>query len=423
MSRPDAGAEVEAVARAERATVLAAVARDTRDLELAEDCVQEALLAALTQWPAGGIPLRPGAWLTVVARRAAYKQLAERTTRVDPATLETLAGAACADPDAEPRVPDGRLELLLACCHPALAIEAQVALTLRTVGGLTTPEIARSLLVGEATLAQRLVRAQRKLRDSGVAFERPSPDRLRERLAAVLGVIYLIFTEGHAATSGATRVRGDLCEEAVRLARIVATLEPDEPEALGLAALTLAHDARRDARTDAAGASVPLHRQDRGRYDAAKVAEAGRLLNRAMTFRRTGPYQVQAAIAQLHSSAPTAADTDWRQIALLYGTLVRMDPSPMVALNRAAAVGMAEGPEAGLALLGELHALEDHHLLHASRAELLRRAGRPDEARAAYARALALSPAGGSIRADLERRSGTLNHGSVRCTTGPMPAA
>ncbi|MEJ7892725.1 MAG: DUF6596 domain-containing protein [Solirubrobacteraceae bacterium] len=414
---------LEAVARAERATVLAAVARDTRDLELAEDSVQEALLAALTQWPRQGLPERPGAWLTVVARRAAYKQLAGSRARADPAALDALAGAAEADPGAEPRIPDGRLELLLACCHPALAIEAQVALTLRTVGGLTTGEIARALLIAEATLAQRLVRAQRKLRDSGVAFERPAPERLRERLDAVLGVIYLIFTEGHAATSGDVRVRGDLCEEAVRLARIVAVLEPDDPEALGLAALLLAHDARREARTNDDGHSVPLHRQERGRYDAQKVAEAGRLLARAITFRRTGPYQVQAAIAHLHASAPTAADTDWRQIALLYEALVRMDPSPMVALNRAAAVGMADGPEAGLALLFQLSELEDHHLLHASRAELLRRAGRREEAARAYTRALELSPPGGSIRADLERRSGTLSHGSVRCTTGPMPTA
>src|SRR3954454_49228 len=287
-------AAIEADARTERAAVLATVARDIGDLELAEDAFQEALAAALAQWPRGGAPERPGAWVTVVARRAARRELRRRpAVLVDEAALEALEAA----PEAAPALPDGRLELLFACCHPALELDAQVALTLRTVAGLTTGEIARAFLVPEATLAQRLVRAQRKLRNSGIPFAVPEPERMRERLAAVLGVIYLLFTEGHAATSGAGRVRADLCDEAVRLARIVAALLPGQPEALGLAALVLAHDARRAARVDADGVTVPLDEQDRALYDGAKIAEAQGLLDRALVFRAPGPYQVQAAIA------------------------------------------------------------------------------------------------------------------------------
>jgi RNA polymerase sigma-70 factor, ECF subfamily len=398
-------AAIEAAARSERAAVLATVARDVGDLELAEDAFQEALAAALAQWPRDGVPERPGAWLTVVARRAALRELRRRPALlVDEAALEALEAA----PESAPVLPDGRLELLFACCHPALELDAQVALTLRTVAGLTTGEIARAFLVPEPTLAQRLVRAQRKLRNSGIPFAVPSRERMPERLAAVLGVIYLVFTEGHAATSGADRVRADLCDEAVRLARIVAALLPDQPEALGLAALVLAHDARRAARVDPDGVTVALDEQDRALYDGAKIAEAQGLLDRALAFRAPGPYQVQAAIACLHASAPAAADTDWREIAALYGALAALSPSPVVELNRAAAIGMAESPAAGLAHADTLRArhpeLEGFHLLHATRAELLVRAGRLEEADAAYARALALAPAEGTARADLARR-------------------
>jgi RNA polymerase sigma-70 factor (ECF subfamily) len=291
----------------------------------------------MAAWPRGGTPDRPGAWLTTVARRAALRELRRGArTVLDPAAVEALAAAAAPEPDAAPAIPDAQLELLFACCHPALALDDQVALTLRTAGGLTTAEIARAFLVPEPTLAQRLVRAQRRLRDSGIPFAVPPPERMADRLAAVLGVIYLVFNEGYAASSGTERVRGDLCETAVALARLVAVLLPDEPEALGLAALLLAHDARRPARVDAAGQTVLLEAQDRGLYDAARVREAGGLLDRALAARRPGPYQVQAAIALLHARAARPQDTDWREIAALYGTLARMAPSPMIELNRAA---------------------------------------------------------------------------------------
>jgi RNA polymerase sigma-70 factor (ECF subfamily) len=402
---PDA---IEAAARSERTAVLATVARDIGDLALAEDAFQEALAAALATWPRDGTPDRPGAWLTVVARRAALRELRRRPALlVDEAAIEALEAA----PETTPALTDGRLELLFACCHPALELDAQVALTLRTVAGLTTGEIARAFLVAEPTLAQRLVRAQRKLRNSGIPFAVPEPERMPERLAAVLGVIYLVFTEGHAATSGADRVRAELCDEAVRLARIVAALLPDQPEALGLAALVLAHDARRAARVDADGVTVPLDEQDRSLYDGAKIAEAQGLLDRALGFRAPGSYQVQAAIACLHASAATAADTDWREIAALYGVLAVLTPSPVIELNRAAAIGMAEGPAAGLTHADAVRArhpeLEGFHLLHATRAELLVRAGRLEDAGAAYDRALALAPAEGTARADLTRRRAT----------------
>jgi RNA polymerase sigma-70 factor (ECF subfamily) len=402
--------EVELVARRERAAVVAVVARETRDLALAEDAVQDALLAALEAWPRRGVPARPGAWLTVVARRAAWAALRGRELLLDGDDLDGIEGELAHAVQAD-RLADPQLELLFACCHPVLALETQVALTLRTVAGLTTPEIARALLVSESALAQRLARAQRKIRDSGVPFAVPAPELLAERLAGVLGVVYLIFTEGHAATSGAQRVRVDLCEEAVLLGRLVATLLPDEPEALGLAALVLAHDARRAARVDPSGLTVPLDEQDRSRYDTARLAEASGLLERALGFDRPGPYQVQAAIACLHTGAPSAAETDWAQITALYDTLLRMAPTPMVALNRAAAIGMSHGPQVGLATVAALELrpeLDGHHLLHTTRAELLRRLGRDGEAGAAYRRALELLPAEGSATADLRRRLASL---------------
>jgi len=413
MPRPSSrhiAAQIDAVARRERAAVLATVARDCHDLQVAEDAVQDALVAALRQWPRDGVPGRPGAWLTVAARRAAFKALSARA-RTGPAATDDAALAALAAPAPEPdRLPDARLELLFACCHPALGLESQVALTLRTAGGLTTPEIARLFLIEEAALAQRLVRAQRKLRDSGIPFSVPPSDRLDERLGAVLAVIYLIFTEGHAATSGAERMRGRLCETAVHLARLVAVLVPDRAEALGLAALCLATDARRDARVDpATGRTLSLEEQDRGRYDAAQLTEARGLLDRAMALAAPGPYQLQAAIAVLHTGAASAAATDWPQIAALYARLETLQPTPVVALNRAAAIGMTDGPDAGLARLDALVGeLGHHHLWHAARAELLRRGGYTGAADSAYAAAIAAAPEAGTARADLARRRASL---------------
>ncbi|WP_276208138.1 RNA polymerase sigma factor [Streptomyces mangrovisoli] len=386
--------------RGEWGQVVATLIRLTGDWDLAEECAQDAFAQALDRWPRDGVPRRPGAWLTTTARNRARDVLRRRALGA-----EKLKEAAVLARDDEPYHPgpdgdgdddvsDDRLRLIFTCCHPALPIEARVALTLRTLAGLTTPEIARAFLVPEATMAQRLVRAKRKIRNAGIPYRVPPAHLLPERTTGVLGVLYLLFNEGYAATEGADLVRRNLCAEAIRLARLLARLMPDEPEALGLLALLLLHDARRETRTDAAGDLVTLEDQDRSRWDRAEIDEGTALVESALRRGSPGPYQIQAAVSACHTGAATAADTDWADIAALYGELLRHVPTPVVRLNRAVAVGMAEGPQAGLDLVAELEREGDlaaYHLLPATRADLLRRLGRGQEAAQAYARALRLA--------------------------------
>ncbi len=400
--------EAVAVAfREEWGQVVATLIRVTGDWDLAEECAQDAFAQALDRWRRDGVPRRPGAWLTTTARNRALDVL--RREAVGAAKLREVAVLARDEPSYEPEdgsgdgsgVQDDRLRLIFTCCHPALPIEARVALTLRTLAGLTTPEIARAFLVPEATMAQRLVRAKRKIRNAGIPYRTPPAHLLPERTTGVLGVIYLLFNEGYAATVGADLVRTNLCAEAIRLARVLARLMPDEPEVLGLLALLLLHDARRDTRVDAAGELVTLEDQDRTAWDRAEADEGAALLETALRRGRPGPYQIQAAISACHMTAPTAEDTDWADIAALYGELARLVPSAVVRLNRAVAVGMAEGTEAGLALVARLEdegELTGYHLLPATRADLLRRSGRTEEATEAYRQALEL------VENDAERR-------------------
>ena len=388
-------AAVDAAFRDEWGRVVATLIRTTGDWDLAEECAQDAFTLALRRWPRDGIPGRPGAWLTTAARNRAIDVLRRRA--VGAAKLREVAAMsyepepAAAD---ESSVPDDRLRLMFTCCHPALSLEARVALTLRTLAGLTTAEIARAFLASEPTMAKRLVRAKQKIQNAGIPYRVPPAHLLPERTPGVLGVLYLLFNEGYSATAGADLVRQNLCAEAIRLAQVLATLMPDEAEAAGLLALMLLHDARRAARLDARGDLVTLEDQDREQWDTAEIAEGVLLLNGALRRGRPGPYQVQAAIAACHATAPTAQDTDWAQIAGLYEQLARFLPTPVVELNHAVAVGMAQGPAAGLPLVAALEAsgkLAGYHLLPATRADFLRRMGRLSEAAVAYQEALELA--------------------------------
>jgi RNA polymerase sigma-70 factor, ECF subfamily len=408
-------AAVAGAFRDERAIVLATLIRQVGDFQLAEDAVQDAFEAAVTVWRRDGVPGNPGAWITTAARRRAIDRLRRNRSVADRA--ERLAELTRLDAqhvepsmEDESTIVDDRLRLVFTCCHPALEMPARVALTLRALGGMTTGEIARAFLVAEPTMGKRIVRAKRKIADARIPYRVPADEELPERLRGVLRVVYLIFNEGYAATEGDRLVREELCDEAIRLGELLCRLMPDDAEVWGLSALMLLHDARRAARVDPSGHYVALDAQDRSLWDQDRIGEGLARLERAVRLRRPGEYQLQAAITALQIQAPDAEATDWAQIAELYGALGRLNPSPVVELNRAVAVGLADGPAAGLQLLEPLladPALERYQPLYAAHAELLSRGGDAEGAARAYERAIALS-ANAVERAELERRLGAL---------------
>jgi RNA polymerase sigma-70 factor (ECF subfamily) len=409
----DIRAAAESVFRQESGRIIAGLIRISGSFDCAEEAMQEAFASALSAWPHRGIPSNPAAWIMAASHRRLIDAARRENTRrkkQDSLTYETPSVSETEFEESAMHFPDDRLRLIFTCCHPALNNEAQVALTLRTLGGLSTPEIAKAFLLPEATLAQRLVRAKRKIQEARIPYEEPSPDRLPERLASVQAVIYLIFNEGYAASSGDELVRRDLCAEAIRLGRVLCELLPNQAENIGLLALMLLHDSRRDARMRNGGL-VTLEEQDRSLWCQAAIAEGLLLAERALKIGPPGPYQFQAAIAALHSEAQTPAATDWRQIANLYERLLGCSPSPVVALNHAVAIAMWQGFEEGLRRVDELGAsgaLDRYYLFHAARADLLRRLHRDREAADSYRRAIDLT-ANGMERNFLFRRLGAVS--------------